>query len=87
MCDDHHKENPGVGWAAGTMAIWPVGFKEGFFEIVVFNLKCEVRKGLVLLRVGRQASVAGIKWHGGLKAGDRHLGLQGFVYYAKKFIF
>lgn len=81
------KKTPGLGGRLGRWQFGQLGFKEGFFEIVVFNLKCEVRKGLVLLRVGRQASVAGIKWHGGLKAGDRHLGLQGFVYYAKKFIF
>lgn len=32
--------------------IWPVGFKEGFFEIVIFNLTCEGRVGKVFLAEG-----------------------------------
>lgn len=52
MYDDRRKENPGVLWVAGMMAIWPVGFKEGFFEIVIFNLTCEGRVGKVFLAEG-----------------------------------
>lgn len=44
------KQQPRVLWEAGTMPTWSVGFKEGFFERVIFHLRFKV--GRVFLAEG-----------------------------------